>query len=537
MKYSTLLLAGFSLFGLIAGYTGTASAQFSQVEPYVEEAKPVKTVENYQPEMVRAMTLHDIQFQINYLTKSLLNSLQDAQEKYDLSAAQNKALKDCSIHALSKVYTNPAEAYASIQNAYNEKVKLLTVYINETGDSASTENAESFPYWRVGREVLFDVYKSPEKYGNTKSKFPLWTDQKYLYTQKVNNILTGIHKKFVLPEIVGETVNLKNKAFNEGLSNHLNAFAQQNGILNSLDYAENTKKYNELLNYLKGHPQYSSLKTGISSALPPLPDPIPPYYEIIQLTENPAETGSIFPEWPAPWAEYIQRGLDKRASGGEMDTCFMPNSITLRPKYQTLGGADINNRLSLTKEKEEELDSYKNTLESVQEIIDTRVSSINKSLTEAGIHQQLDLKANNTDEILNLLKTAKKEAIKKARELYKQQTKTANSNNPSLENALDSLKGMDPGSEEYKQMVDNLNAAQNASDEKFLNDLETDIDGLAMQGNLATNDAIQNIESQEATYALQEKIAAQDRQNRDAQWEKIIDMNTCINLGVNTPKP
>ena len=276
MKYSTLLLTGFSLFGFITGLPQPATAQFSQVEPYIAEANPVKPVENYKNSMIRAMALHNIQYQINYMLNSLIPSLKEEQEKRDLSAAQNTALEKCAILLLSNVYSNPEGAYSNIQSAFNDKVKTITVYINETGDTtADTDNAEAYPYWRVGREVLTDVYENPEKYGPKKEDFPLWTDQKYLYTQGVNAILSDIHNRFTLPESNGRTQIPQNKAFNDKLAEYLNAFSQQNGILNTLDYTQNSKKYTELLNYLKEHPKYESLKQNLVSVLPQPPKPLP----------------------------------------------------------------------------------------------------------------------------------------------------------------------------------------------------------------------------------------------------------------------
>ena len=555
MKYSTLLLTGFSLFGFITGLPQTAAAQFSQVEPYVAEANPVKPVENYKNSMIRAMALHNIQYQINYMLKSLIPSLNEEEEKRDLSAAQNKALKECTILSLSNVYSNAEEAYNNIQSAFNDKVKTITVYINETGDTtADTDNAEAYPYWRVGREVLTDVYENPEKYGQKKADFPLWTDQKYLYTQGVNAILSDIHNKFTLPESNGRTQIPQNKAFNDKLAEYLNAFSQQNGILNTLDYTQNSKKYSDLLNYLKEHPKYEALKQNVMPALPPLPKPLPPFYEMIQLTEDPAQSGTIFPEWPAPWAEYIRRGLDKRAVGGEMDTCFLPKSITLRSDVRNWDKTKINNRLSLTKEKEEELANFQATVASAQESLFKTVDSINQALTENGFTQQLDLEKiyldnkfdrisqldlenTNTTEIQKIVKEAKMEAIQKGLTLFKQTPQTVNANNPSVELSLNMLGDMDPNSEEYKDMMDKMNAAQSASDEKFLNDMAQDSDGIGLQSNLSTNDAAQNIESQESQYALQKETFEEAKKERVVLWQTPIDNETCINGGVASAKP
>ena len=555
MKYSTLLLTGFSLFGFITGLPQTAAAQFSQVEPYIAEANPVKPVENYKNSMIRAMALHNIQFQINYMLNSLIPSLKEEQEKRDLSAAQISALKECTILLLSNVYSNPEEAYNNIQAAFNDKVKTITVYINETGDTtADTDNAEAYPYWRVGREVLTDVYENPEKYGQKKADFPLWTDQKYLYTQGVNAILSDIHNKFTLPESNGRTQIPQNKAFNDKLAEYLNAFSQQNGILNTLDYTQNSKKYTDLLNYLKEHPKYEALKQNVMPALPPLPKPLPPFYEMIQLTEDPAQSGTIFPEWPAPWAEYIRRGLDKRAVGGEMDTCFLPKSITLRPDVRNWDKTKINNRLSLTKEKEEELANFQATVASAQESLFKTVDSINQALTENGFTQQLDLEKiyldnkfdrisqldlenTNTAEIQKIVKEAKMEAIQKGLTLFKQTPQTVNANNPSVELSLNMLGNMDPNSEEYKDIMDKMNAAQSASDEKFLNDMAQDSDGIGLQSNLSTNDAAQNIESQESQYALQKETFEEAKKERVVLWQTPIDNETCIKGGVASAKP
>lgn len=537
MKHSTFLLTGLSLIAVIMGVSQSALAQFSQIEPYIEEISKEPIVENYKKPLLQAISFHNILFQINHLLNATIPIHEEEVAKYALSEAQNKALKECMLQSLSKVYNNSEEAYNNIQNVYNDKLKTLTVYINETGETTtSTDNAETYPYWRVAREVLMDVYQNPKKYGNSKSDFPLWTDQKYLYTQNVNSILSQVQKKFTLPEMNGQVPLVQNKAFNNGLAQHLNAFSQQNGILNTLDYNTNSKKYADLLNYVKQHPQYESLKAGLVSALPQLPDPLPPYYEIIQLTDDPAQTGTIFPEWPSPWAEYIRRGLNNRAIGGEMDTCFLPNSITLRPDVRNWDKYKINNTLSLTKEKNEELENIKQSVDDTQEMIDKTIADINQKLAENGIDQKLDLKINNTTEIQKTLINAKKEALTKARSLYAQKAQPDNTD-LSQDTLLNVLNGVDPNSEEYQKIMDQMNSAQNSSDEKFMNDLEKDMEGMALQNNISTNDALQNIESQKAQYALQKETREEAEKERNISWAKHIDMLTCINQGVNSAKP
>ncbi len=561
MKYTALLLTGFSLFGFITGLPQRALAQFSQVEPYVDNSAVVKPVESYKQSMIRAMALHNIQYQLNYMLNLLIPAVEEQKEKLELACAQLGALQSCFKDKLGQAY-DPLETdkvYQTIKEAFNEKVKNITVYINETGETTQqTDNAESYPYWRVAREVMIDVYKNPEKYGKKVSDFPLWTDQKYLYTQEVNNILSGIQKNFSLPD----ANNQQNQELNNKLFGYLNAFTQQNSILTTTDYATNSKKYTQLLDYLKTHPKYGSMKQKILPALPKLPQPLPPFYEIIQLTEDPAQTGTMFPEWPSPWAEYIRRGLDKRAVGGEMDTCFLPKTISLRPEVQNWDKTKINNPLSLEKEKEENVENIVNLLNLSVETLKSTIKNLNESLAENGLDIKINvelqseciecnecsnynyyaqriktnLEQSNIAEVQKAVKAAKMETIDKALKLFKQSPQTAAPQNASVDATLGMLDDMDPNSDEYKNMMNLLNAGQSASDEKFLKDMQQDADGIAMQDNVSTNDVKQNIESQESQYALQKEAYEDAKKERDVLWNTPIDIETCINQGVQNPK-
>lgn len=587
MKKTSILLAGFSLFALTI--SSVSWAQFGQVQPYVPE--PVVTVasESYQKPLMETMDVHLTQVKINNLINLLLPKYEEEEAKRQLLAEQVEAMTKCNIQNLSAVYSSPEDAWKKILEKYYDEIAALTIYINSAQSEAQGEaieenqttiavedvdidavkkkaeqtelqdNAfakvqeenpiptdegeisESYPYWRVARTTLEDVYANPEKYGtlvSNEADFPLWIDQKYQYTKDVLSQLNAVQTKFRTTDVLGQAT------INATLDQYMQSFTQTNGILNTLNEKENQKKYADLLNYLKeNHPNYKDIISTISnaSALPQMPEPLPPVYEYIQLMTDPAKTGKMFPEWPTPWARYIREGLSDRAKGGEMDTFFMPKSLTLREEARNWDSTKINNRLAMYKEKYTELQNQIKSVETAKEIVKEQIEEINADLTKYGIMIPFDVSKPKLvqDELVKL----KKELINKTQNLLKNEA-TYNLTKASdklqkfqalpYEEKVEALNrdfNKETNPEEYSMAVQLLNASERSNNELFLKALAEDLNGEAQQTASATNNVRQNIESQKAQYALFEEGVKEDKARRALVREQKID-DLCINGGL-----
>ena len=297
-------------------------------------------------------------------------------------------------------------------------------------------------------------------------------------------------------------------------------------------------KYRDLINYLKNNRKnYSEIAKNIPNIdnFPQLPKPLPPVYEIIQLADDPATTGNMFPQWPAPWARYIREGLKDRAKNGEMDTFFVPKKIELRSEVKGWDETKINNRLSLYREKQNDLDSYTKSYETAKENVANVVVAVNEDLKELGINEQLDL-AGDISALQAKLVELKLAEIQKARELFEKNAEAIKKENAvsveaTTKDNLTALAGIDTGTEEYQLLASQMNAAQGVQDEDLMNDLEKDKNGFAIQSPIATNDPVQNMEAQEAEYALHHETIINAQKEREQIRKRKID-SLCINGGV-----
>lgn len=550
MKYSVFLLAGISLVGLGLIYTTPTNAQFVQAEPYVDPEPIQPAIDNYQEPLMRAFNIHNIQYNINDLLKMLIPLAENEKANKELAEEQLNAMVDCNIQNLSLYFNNPEEVWAKLVNTYQTKVKELTIHINSAGleadiESGNAENvtvaaqsltsdeerAEAYPYWRVGYAVLMDLYAHPESYGSTqgKAQFPLWVDQKYQYTKDVVTLLTQIKTHFWVHGPLNDAVNAE-------LTNLIGRFSQTDGILDTMDYQKNLSQYNDLIAYLKKRKNYAETAKKIANidSFPQLPKPLPPVYEIIQLAEDPAK-GNMFPQWPAPWARYIREGLNDWAKNGEMDTFFMPGSLNLRSEVRGWDDTKINNRLAVYREKQNDVDSFTKSYEIAKQNVDDVVASINEDLKEIGIEETFSLDGDITA-LQNKLVELKLAEVQKARSLYEQNAEAIKKENvvsveATTKENLEVLANLDPTSEEYQLLASQMNASQGVQDEDFMNDLEKDKNGEAIQSPIATNDPVQNMDAQEAEYALHSETIIKAQKERDQMRKKTID-SLCINGGI-----
>ncbi|MBP5160900.1 MAG: hypothetical protein ILP11_02490 [Alphaproteobacteria bacterium] len=96
-----------------------------------------------------------------------------------LQEAANGNLTDDDFAALSGI---PALELAKMSNEEKEQY-ATNKYISKLASPTTSKRAairQNIGTWEIGREILLDLYSTPEKWGNPKAKFPLWTDANFL---------------------------------------------------------------------------------------------------------------------------------------------------------------------------------------------------------------------------------------------------------------------------------------------------------------------------------------------------------------------
>ena len=104
-------------------------------------------------------------------------------------AMKNK-LSDEDVDALSGIpptdiakETQGAEDAAGMSKEELEKYYTEKFGSNGSGLSfkeAKQEIVQGLPTWKIGRDILLDLYKNPDNWGEKKAKLPLWEDQRFL---------------------------------------------------------------------------------------------------------------------------------------------------------------------------------------------------------------------------------------------------------------------------------------------------------------------------------------------------------------------
>lgn len=279
LKQTSLLLCFGA--GIFCAVITPAWGQLSQVQPWVPPKKEIKVPEDYRTFMVEAMQIHAIQYQINNMEMTSHPNTVLAEKYVTVKQAQFDALNACNVERLASVYQNPEEAWKNMTNEYERQERELKVYINAANPMEKEDPADlAFPQWRIGRDVLTDVYANPEKYGkllgsDEQAGFKHWKDQDYIYVEKVNHFLEDVVSALGVANIPG--------------------------ISRNNSYTQNAAAYTAFLNGVKSSQpnKYAALPADML-VFPQPPAPLPPANEIIKLTED-SSNGVLFPKMPEPW--------------------------------------------------------------------------------------------------------------------------------------------------------------------------------------------------------------------------------------------
>lgn len=492
-----IIFAGFSV--------GQAMAQFAQVQPYISPKKEITVPENYQTYLLEAMRIHATQYQMNTLLSTTHANVLATDAQVAVLDEQVTALNTCNEERLSDVYQNPKEAWDKMTSEYANRVNNLKIYINASEPSQAEDNAEqAFPTWRVGREVLIDVYAEPEKYGTLRSPdsgFKRWKDQDYIYAEQVNNFLVDVVQKLGVSAVPGVS---RENTYSQ------NAQAYQAFLADMRK--NNTQRYNRLS------------KEQLSFPLPP--DPLPPANEIIKLTADSSQ-GQLFPAMPDPWAYYMKNPNVKRLPNGEMNEYYQPDSLRLR---MDVASKNIDNRFEVFQRKKTSLATTKETARLHRLAQDNEKVAVENSLKQLGIQMPFDIE--RPEALKDELVKRKRAAIGKARTLLAEKATYDASGlsdnlvkfqSLTLQDKLKALDEIDRNSEDYATAITLLNSDQKVQDEIFLDAMEKDINGEAMLTQVNAKDAEQLVKAARAQGALVRTI--QEEQRKYLEKERAKKLN------------
>ena len=489
--------------------------------PSVEQTTSEQETTDYTAEIMYLEQVHALQ------TK--LKSLKDTYEKedneklrLDLVNQKYNAMEACNIKLLSDVYENPKEAWQNITQEYDEKELKLTVDIlssapkkTSTGEDA---NAELFANWYLGREVLKDVYATPEKNGTLKKgkSFDLWEDQKYIYSEQVNSFLTSIN------QILGRTGRIA-------------------GISAANSFEQNEAAYNAFLKTLP--PETVSKLTPAQKSFPKPPKALPPAHEIMWFNDDPAKTKTVFPEWPEPWKQFIQSGFTTYNENGEMAKIFQPKTLVLNEEARHKGVDEQNNRLNVYQAVKKEKTSAENVLNIVQEGKSKIVNKINNQLKEIGIQSSID--ANDVASLSKIeeeLVSAKSKNIQIVRDritknhsdLFNSKSKPNKFNDYLKMSYSEQLKMLDTlpkDSEDYRNLKQIMMSSKAYKSYHYVNALEKDINGEVNFTIINAQEIDHLIKEKNAENALFEEIKKKNKNDIKKEFNKKIN-KSCLNGGL-----
>jgi len=318
------IITGVALVALVAGATvcQAAGMAFTTIKPN-KTSTVMEWNDNYRQALKDAIDVHNLMIAVRQL-KEVERQLAVTEQMRVLAEKRLEALEKCSINKLGEQFKNPKEVWDKMNEAYAQKEKELTIYVNAAKEPSAEEQqdfleyiqtgamtpemvAEQYAPWRIGQEILTDVYQNQDKWGERKDKkapsFPLWKDQKYVFDQEWNDYYTKLNAYFGAPS------EGRPKIGDE-----------------KYDYAKEAdvqKAHQEYVSTLavKNPSKVTALVPDLKNP-PKAPKPLPPKEEMVVYFETDEKNASVYPELPAPWQKYAENGFKNVNPNGEMAADF-----------------------------------------------------------------------------------------------------------------------------------------------------------------------------------------------------------------------
>ena len=318
------ILWGIALAALVAGANvcQAAGLVFTTIEP-VASTNIIEWGEDGRENLEEAMNVHNLILEVRKLER--LEQRQAITEQMrELEEKRLEALEKCSIDKLSEQFKNPKEVWDKMNAEYAQREKELTIYVNsskeptkeereaflnylQTGKMSPEMIAEQYAPWRIGQEILTDVYQNQDKWGERKNakapSFPLWQDQKYVFDKEWNDYYVKLNTYFGVP-VAGRPIVGDEKY---DYARYEDVQKAHQAYLTTLA-AKNPKKAPILAESLKNTP------------MPPRP--LPPKNEAMLYFETDRADASVYPALPEPWQKYAENGFKDMDPKGEMASDF-----------------------------------------------------------------------------------------------------------------------------------------------------------------------------------------------------------------------
>jgi len=527
-----VMIMGVALAALVAGANlcQAGGITFATVSPAIPKMV-MDWGDDGRETLVEAMNVHNLIRDVRAL-KNVERQLAVTEQMRNLEEKQLNALEKCSVDKLSKQFKNPQEVWDKMKAEYDKREKDLSIYVNsaeqssaedeqaflnyiQTGEMTPEMLDERYAHWRIGQEILIDVYQNQDKWGERKSEnapsFPLWEDQKYVFDQEWDSYYTKLNTYFGVPSegrpIIGDE---------------------------KYDYAREedvAKAHQEYVASLAAQSPKKAASLTVDLKEPPKPPrPLPPKNEIVVYLETDTPEAGVYPALPEPWQKYAENNFKDRDPKGEMAEDFS-NGLVLKENDKSLPQT---NRLVAAAAHKQSLEGMKDVEEVSQAGGDAAVARILSKVTKyIQIPEDADLLNKKTqDDVLSQLKAKKEELLAQAEEEFKQRNPEDSEmvSVVSLENIaeLANLKQENP--ETFEKLNAKMEISEYEQDQNLLKALKKDKEGLVYlnEANAGNIDKL-----------LSREKAKQDYMDRRDGLEKMIAAKSnvqidksCLNGGV-----
>ena len=405
---TTILIAALVLAGVISCPSFAGIKMFASKVPAPRSIVEKTYLSDKNEAMERALSIHNLMNEMADMRISA-NALMKIQKQGKQMGSFLEKVDSCNVGKMGDVFKNPQEAWNKMMNAYEQQRQGAEEKLddkNQMFSTSSQDREKDLVGWNVGRSIMMDVYKNPEKWGELKSdaSFPLWRDQIFLYEKQWNQFYENLNNAYGVPKTGRPNV--------------------------AEDVRYNPQKYGQVLAahraYVSQISKGKKVASSVQNAQPPkAPDPLPKWQDIVRADSK----GRVYPEMPEPWKEMSKNEFKNYSPNGEMAEFFEGKS--LRPTEAAQAGAesDLEKEYNIVLATDALQKGFAGAATSQNEMMQPVVKKLNK----VGINTDgLDITDSRQYlDILKQLKALKKQSIAEAYS-YIEKLEEQDKNNPEL---------------------------------------------------------------------------------------------------------
>ena len=525
------LIFGIALAALVAGadLCQAAGLTFTKVMP-AKTTNIIDWGEDLRQNLKEAMNVHNLMMEIRGL-KHRARQLNVTTQMRELEEQRLSALEKCSVDKLGEQFKNPQEVWDKMKAEYAKREKELTLSVDsaeptpeeeqdflnymQKGELSAEMIGERYASWRIGQEILTDVYQNQDAWGERKDakgpSFPLWEDQKYVFDKEWNDYYVKLNAFFGVPPegrpLIGDE---------------------------KYDYA----KYEDVQ---KAHAAYVAVlaaKSPVKAAAlaanlkkpPEAPKPLPPKNEVMVYFETETPEANVYPALPEPWKKYAENGFKDVNPKGEMAADFKKGLVL---KEQAKNERQ-NNRLTAYAHQKENVDGIKSvedlSLYGGDRALGKAYAKLEKYMELTPQEDLLDEKVR--EKVLEKLKAKKDELVARAEKDLTARPEDKEEMVPTMSmedmDDLPELKKLDP--KVLKRLVRNTSMSVYERDENIIKALKKDKEGRVYINEVNAGDIDQMMEDEAKRRAYIEGEDTLEKMLAAAAEVKIDE--TCLNGGI-----